>query len=40
MTNIVEKLTRGEDLSFDESKFLFSELMEGKYEENKVIAIL
>jgi len=40
MTNIVEKLKKGEDLSFEESKFLFTELMEGKYEENSIIKIL
>ena len=40
MTNFVEKLKRGEDLSFDESKSLFAELMEGKYEEISIIEIL
>ena len=40
MTNIVEKLNRGENLSFDESKFLFAELMEGKYNEKSIIELL
>ena len=34
MTNIVEKLKRGENLSFEESKVLFTDLMEGKHSEN------
>ena len=37
MTNIVEKLKKGENLSFVESKILFAELMEGKYSENEII---
>ncbi len=40
MTNIVEKLKKGENLSFVESKILFAELMEGKYSENEIIEIL
>ena len=40
MTNIVEKLKKGRNLSFDESKILFSELMEGKFNENCIIEIL
>ena len=40
MTNIVEKLKRGENLTLEESKFLFAELMEGKYAENSIIEIL
>jgi anthranilate phosphoribosyltransferase len=40
MTNTVEKLKKGENLSFEESKALFNELMEGKYEENSIINIL
>ena len=40
MTNIVEKLKKGRNLSFDESKILFSELMEGKFSENCIIEIL
>jgi anthranilate phosphoribosyltransferase len=40
MENTVEKLKNGKNLSFDESKFLFAELMEGKYEEDTIIEIL
>ena len=40
MSNSVKKLKTGQNLSFDESKFLFTELMEGKYDENLVIEIL
>ena len=40
MENTVEKLKNGKNLSFDESKFLFAELMEGKYEEDAIIEIL
>ena len=34
MSNIIEKLKKGQNLSFEESKILFSELMEGKHDEN------
>ena len=40
MTNIVEKLKKGENLTFHESKFLFTELMEGKHDESSIIEIL
>lgn len=40
MTNIIEKLKKGENLSIEQSKFLFTELMEGKYEDNLIIEIL
>tara|TARA_A100001011_G_scaffold393934_1_gene485098 strand:+ start:4254 stop:5249 length:996 start_codon:yes stop_codon:yes gene_type:complete len=40
MSDIVKKLKKGQNLSFDESKFIFTELMEGKYDENSVIEIL
>ena len=40
MTAILEKLKRSEDLSFEESKILFSDLMEGKYKEDSIIEIL
>jgi len=40
MIKSVEKLYRGENLSFEESKSLFVELMEGKYEEDLIIEIL
>ncbi len=40
MFNIVENLKKGQNLSFEESKSLFNELMEGKYDENSIIEIL
>ncbi len=40
MIEILEKLKKGKNLSFEESKILFAELMDGKYPENKVIEIL
>ena len=40
MSNIKEKLKEGLNLSFEESKALFNELMEGKYEESSIIEIL
>ena len=40
MSNFVESLKKGQSLSFEESKALFSELMEGKYNENSIIEIL
>ena len=40
MTEIIENLQKGQSLSFEESKSLFSDLMEGKYEEDKIIEIL
>jgi len=40
MTNFIEKLKKGENLSFKESKTLFSNLMEGKYDELSIIEIL
>ncbi len=40
MSNIQEKLKKGQNLSFEESKILFSELMEGKYQDNTIIDIL
>ena len=40
MSKIVTKLNQGQNLSFEESKSLFSDLMEGKYEENQIIEIL
>jgi anthranilate phosphoribosyltransferase len=40
MTNIPEKLKKGQHLSLDESKTLFTELMEGKYNEQLIIQIL
>ena len=40
MTEIKEKLEKGENLSFEESKIIFTELMEGKYSEDEIIKIL
>ena len=40
MTYIVEKLKKGENLSFEESKNLFADLMEGKHSEDSIIKIL
>ena len=40
MENFLTKLKNGKDLNFDESKQLFSELMEGKYKEEEIISIL
>ena len=40
MTDIVEKLKKGENLSFEESKSLFTDLMEGKHQEDSIIEIL
>ena len=40
MPDIVVKLKQGQNLSFEESKSLFSELMEGKFAENQIIEIL
>ena len=40
MSNFVESLKKGKNLSFEESKALFNELMEGKYDESSIIEIL
>ena len=40
MTVIVENLKKGQDLSFEGSKTLFSNLMEGKFDETTIIEIL
>ncbi len=40
MSNIKEKLKKGQNLSFKESKVLFSELMDGKHDENSIIEVL
>ena len=40
MTEIIENLQKGQSLSLEQSKSLFSDLMEGKYEEDKIIEIL
>ncbi len=38
--DIIENLKKGQNLTFEESKVLFNDLMEGKYNENLVIEIL
>ena len=40
MSGISAKLKQGQNLSFEDSKSLFSDLMEGKYPENQIIEIL
>ena len=40
MSDIITKLESKENLSFEESKNLFSDIMEGKYDENRIIKIL
>ena len=40
MTEIEEILKKGQDLSFEQSKTLFSDLMEGKHSDDSIIEIL
>ena len=40
MINMLEILRKGQNLSFKESKTLFNDLMDGKYDENAIIEIL
>ena len=40
MSNFIESLKKGQNLSLAESKVLFNELMEGKYNEGSIIEIL
>ena len=40
MTDIIENLKKGQSLTFEESKSLFSSLMDGKFEETEIIEIL
>ncbi len=40
MTDIIENLKKGQNLSFEESKTLFNDIMEGNYNENSIIEIL
>jgi anthranilate phosphoribosyltransferase len=40
MSDIASKLKQGQNLSFEDSKSLFSDLMEGKYSEDQIIEIL
>ena len=36
MSNFLENLRKGQNLSFEESKALFNKLMEGKYDESSI----
>ena len=40
MKDIIENLKKGQSLTFEESKFLFFSLMEGKFDETTIIEIL
>ena len=40
MSDLATKLKQGQNLSIEESKSLFSDLMEGKHAENQIIEIL
>ena len=40
MSDLAAKLKQGQNLSFEESKSLFSELMEGKKDEGQIIEVL
>ena len=40
MSDFLKNLKKGHNLSFEDSKTLFNELMEGKYDENSIIEIL
>ena len=40
MNNLIEIIKKGHNLSLAESKILFKNLMEGKYDENTIIEIL
>jgi anthranilate phosphoribosyltransferase len=40
MINFIKKLESNENLSFEESKSLFLNIMEGKYEEENIINII
>ena len=40
MSNLLEKLQKGQNLSFEDSKTLFTELMEGKHDDDTIINIL
>ena len=40
MSDIAAKLKQGQNLTFEDSKSLFSDLMEGKHAENRIIEIL
>ncbi len=40
MSNFKESLKKGQNLTFENSKALFNELMEGNYDENSIVEIL
>ena len=40
MSRFLENIKNGRSLSFEESKALFNDLMEGKYNEDLIIEIL
>ena len=40
MSKIIENLKKGKNLTFEESKILFNELMEGNFDEVSIIEIL
>ena len=40
MSDFIKKLESNENLTFEESKTLFTNIMEGKYDEIKIIKIL
>ena len=40
MSDIAAKLKQGQNLSFEDSKSLFSDLMNGQHAENQIIEIL
>ena len=40
MSDIATKLKQGQNLSLEDSKSLFSDLMEGKHAEDQIIEIL
>ena len=40
VSHIIQNLKKGQNLSFEESKILFSYLMEGKFDETTIIEIL
>ena len=40
MTDFVGNLKKGQSLTFEESKSLFTSLMDGKFEETEIIEIL
>ena len=40
MTDFIKKLESKENLSFEESKDLFSNIMEGKYDEDSIMVVV